>query len=507
MSTVCTEPTKTANPSRDSFALGVAVMLAFNVVQRLIGLGRNFGFCQFLTDDELGHWALANSFFIIGVPLAVLGLPGSFGKFVEHFRSRGCLGDYVFRILIVSGIGIGLLAIALFSFPNQFAWTIYGEIAPMRVIAWTALTLLAVTIFNVVYELVIALRLSRVGSSMQFIQSAGFAVIGMGGIAYTRSWEILLPSYALACLLGAIPGIASVFLGRESDMKRTKTLTHSSMWIRIVPFAAALWLTNLLTNAFELVDRYMLLHYCEGGEGVGQSLVGQFYCGRIIPNLLLSLAMTLGGILLPYLSADWEAKRFDSIQRRMRQVLTIVCVLFASLSVASLLGAPVLFDWILQGRYSEAESIFGIALAQCTWSSLAMIASAYLLCAEKGKQVSLVLAFGLLINLGLNAPLIQQYGLYGSILATWIANGVVLSLTFWRVSREGCRIHWGTYFICLTPSLLLFGPIAAAVGLSTLFFIASRTEWLLTCQDRKEIDQLVLPQLSKLGFKPASLWP
>ena len=87
------------------------------------------------------------------------------------------------------------------------------------------------------------------------------------------------------------------------------------MWTRILPFAAALWCSNLIGNLFDLSDRYMLLHLTAAGEASGQALVGQFYCGRILPNLLLSLGMMLGGVLLPYLSCDWERRDFGRSPR------------------------------------------------------------------------------------------------------------------------------------------------------------------------------------------------
>ncbi len=46
--------------------MGLSVMLVANVLQRVIGLLRNLGFCHFLSDADLGQWSLANSFFVIG---------------------------------------------------------------------------------------------------------------------------------------------------------------------------------------------------------------------------------------------------------------------------------------------------------------------------------------------------------------------------------------------------------------------------------------------------------
>jgi O-antigen/teichoic acid export membrane protein len=56
-------------------------MLVANVLQRVIGFARNLAICHFLSQQQLGMWALASSFFVMGAPLAVLGLPGTFGRF------------------------------------------------------------------------------------------------------------------------------------------------------------------------------------------------------------------------------------------------------------------------------------------------------------------------------------------------------------------------------------------------------------------------------------------
>ncbi len=141
-----------------------------------------------------------------------------------------------------------------------------------------------------------------------------------------------------------------------------------------------------------------------------QSLVGQFFCGRIIPNLLSSLALTLSGILLPYMSADWEHRDFDNIRKRMRVMLLMVSVGFMGISVVGMICSPWLFEYFLRNRYAEAESIMPMSLVQCTWSGLSLIAGAYLLCAEKARQGNYVLGVGLVANVGLNAVLIEPWG-------------------------------------------------------------------------------------------------
>jgi polysaccharide transporter, PST family len=491
----------------DSFARGVMVMMVINLGQRVVGLARNFGFCQFLTDSELGHWALANSFFMFAAPLVVLGLPGSFGKFVEYYRQRSCLSVYLKRTAIMIAISSTVLTLAMVTSPELFSWLVYRDDATTRVVAWTVIALLAQIGYNVVYEVTLALRQVRAISWMQFTNGVSFAVLSIIWLALGADWAVLLATYAMACVLGMSVGIWSVWMNCSQELAHRGTMTHRELWPRILPFAAALWLTNLLSNTFDISDRYMLLHFAQGGVEVGQSLVGQYYCGRIMPNLVSSLSLMLSGLVLPYLSADWEAGDHSNIRRRMINVLSISSLMFTGVAVAGLLVSPLLFEQYFAGRYAEAQSILGLSFIQCIWQSTFLIASSYLVCAERAKLFCVNLAIGLIINIVLNWPLIYFYGLYGTVAATLIANLVVMLLTFRTMHNLGCNLGARTFVFALFPIILFFGPTLSSLAIGVVFFLSSRTNWILTDQDRAEIDNLVLPKIMAAGVPIRSLWP
>jgi O-antigen/teichoic acid export membrane protein len=81
----------------DRLAVGMAYLLALSILQRAVGLLRNVLVCRVLSPEELGRWNLAFAFLMLAGPLAVLGLPGTFGRYVEHFRSRGRLRLFLRR--------------------------------------------------------------------------------------------------------------------------------------------------------------------------------------------------------------------------------------------------------------------------------------------------------------------------------------------------------------------------------------------------------------------------
>ena len=503
-------PGESIRKSGDAFATGVMVMLLLNLVQRLVGLLRGLGFCHFLSDVELGQWALVNSFLVIGVPIAVLGLPGSFGRFVETFRSRNQLGDYFRRVVVVSLCGLAIACSVILLFPQQFSWLLFRQTTTYGLVVWCVITLISVTVFSFVNELVAALREVRAVSLMQFTQSVVFGVVGLSVLSVRPSWSMLLPSFTIACVLATLPGLIVLLTSYRSEFRRAPRvgqIDSRELWARILPYAVALWVMNLLSNLFEVSDRYMLLHLIPGAEQVGQAMVGQYHCGRILPNLLTSIALMLGGILLPYISADWEAGQPQRIAARLRQVMQSISIGFTLLAIAAMCVAPLLFHYGFHDRYQQAEAILPISMTQAIWVSLFIVAQSYLLCIERGKRLAALMVTGLLLNLLLNWWLIQQLGLFGAVLATSTANLFTLLLLLWQMSRLGCSLGWGTLALCLTPLSVAAGPVVATITVLFIVVIAGRTAWLLSPSDRQHIDAAILPNLERLGIRLQTLWP
>ena len=111
----------------DSLLASVFFLVGLTIVQRFIGFGRNIVFCGWLADDQLGRWSLAFNFLLLAAPLLVLGVPGSFGCYVEYYRQRGQLQSSLQRTLLLtvgaSLVGTSLLVVA----SNWFAWLLYDN--------------------------------------------------------------------------------------------------------------------------------------------------------------------------------------------------------------------------------------------------------------------------------------------------------------------------------------------------------------------------------------------
>ena len=87
------------------------------------------------------------------------------------------------------------------------------------------------------------------------------------------------------------------------------------------------------------------------------------------------------------------------------------------------------------------------------------------------------------------------------------ASFVVMLLTFRTMQELGCNLGARTLILAIFPVVLLCGPTLSSLAIGVVFFLASRTDWILTNQDRSDIDNLVLPKLTAAGVPIRSLWP
>ena len=67
-----------------------------------------------------------------------------------------------------------------------------------------------------------------------------------------------------------------------------------------------MWVTNLLTNLFEVIDRFMIVHHSGWPSEEALRQVGNYHSSRILPLLFVSVAVMLGSMITPHLSVDWE---------------------------------------------------------------------------------------------------------------------------------------------------------------------------------------------------------
>lgn len=464
----------------ETLAQSVFWLLGLTVAQRLVGFVRGVLFCRWLDAEALGQWDLAFGFLMLAAPVAVWGLPGSFGRYLEYFRQRGRLRTFLGRTtgasLVLGGLGVAVVA----GWRETFSRWIFARDDQGSVVLWIAVTLAAVIAYNFLVSLFTALRMFRLASLLQFVNTLAFAAVAgvLFGIG-RASTEGVVVAYGLGCLVAlAWPLVRLRSIWRELPADQPAA-SGQAFWARLLPFALWMWTINWLVNLFELADRYLLLHHSGLPGGQALELVGQYHSARVVPLVIYSIATMMASTLTPHLSHDWEAGRREVVVTRLRLMLKLQSLLLTAAGVAVLAGADLLFGSAFGGKFAQGQAVLPLTLAYCIWAGLGEIALNYLWIRERAWQGSLALVVGLGVNVALNLALVPAYGLPGAVLGTLVAKGLVMLLIVACGRWEGLPVDWPLVLILLLPGALGGGVwVAAGLWWAVALLVLSSPRWL-----------------------------
>ena len=486
----------------DSIATGVAFALVLTIGQRAIGFFRGLLFCRYMSDQQLGQWSLVWSFMMMLLPLSMLGLPGCFGRYTEHYRTRGQLGYFLSRITATSTVLTLAISMAMFLFPASFSNMIFRTPDRIMIIYAMAASVLMVSVSNFLASLMESLRQIKVLTMMRFITGVLFATLGLGLVLVMPNATVgATIGFGISSLIGAIPAMWILLRHRDAMKNTGEYLAHSTMWKRLAPFAVWMWASNFFNNCFDLSDRYMLLYCSPVSAELAEGLVGQYHSGRQIPLLLVSLSFMLGGVLIPYMSAHWEQGRKEAACNQLLWALKLMCLAFTFGGVAILLFAPFIFNTILEGRYDEGLSVLPMTMVYCIWFGLTSVAQNYLWVIEKGKWIALSVGVGLAVNLGLNWLLIPSMGVHGAAIATATSNGFLLAMIYTFNRFAGCKMDASIWFCSAIPLILLMPVYVAMVVATVIALVGWKSQTIFGDDEKVEIVNLGAKALQKIGLR------
>jgi polysaccharide transporter, PST family len=483
----------------DTLAASVAILLTANLVQRSIGFGRGVLFCRWLAPNELGAWEMAYSFLLLAAPVVVLGLPGSFGRYLERYRQQGRLRTFLRRATIWTISLATAAAVLLVLSAPQFSRLIFGRNEHASLVLLLAASLLAVILHHFLEAVFAALRKFSIVSTMHFCQSITFAVLSLSLLWWWRlAAESIIIGYGLACLTSAVTILAWRGRALAGEVVLDAGVPHREFWPPLLRFAVWVWITNLLCHLFAVIDRYMLVHWSGLESAAALALVGHYHASRIVPLLFLSVADLLGGIVLPYLSHDWEAGDRQRVSNRLNLILKLAALVMLAGGVIVLWLAPLLFRFAFNGRYDAGLVILPWTLTYCIWYGLLLIARNYAWCAERMKLSTLPIAIGLAVNILLNLALIPAWGLTGAVVATTISTGLALAALYSINAHAGMQLQSGMLWFTLMPLALCGGVWCGTVSILTLIAVMPFSRMLLTPMERVAVTEITCRYLDRL---------
>jgi O-antigen/teichoic acid export membrane protein len=472
----------------DSLADTMLILLALTVVQRLVGFGRSVLLCRWLDPEQLGEWDMAFGFLVLAAPAAVLGLPGSFRRYVEHYRQRGQLRSFLRQTTLFTA-ALTLVAVgAIDRASGWFSQLIFGREDCVHLVRLSAAGLALVIAYNVLTELFSSLRLFRLVSILQFVHSLLFALLAVALVLWWRTAaDSVVIAYAVACLVCSLAAIVWLRRAWEALPATTSRLSQGTLLAKLMPFAIWVWATDWLTNAFDIVARYMIVHHSGLDAAEALTQVGNYHSARVVPLLLVTIAGMLASAALPHLSHDWERGDRRSVSDQTNLMFKLITFGLMAGGVAILIFEPLLFDVAFGGKYAGGRAILPGTLVACVWFGVIGIAHTYLFCAERAMLGSLAVLLGIVVNVGLNLLLLPQYGLAGAVAATAVANVTALAVTYVFCVRCGLRFDPGVWIILALPPLFLAGPWIGLLALAAVAAWATGGHGILSRDEKSHL--------------------
>lgn len=480
----------------------LALVLVVNLVQRTVGFGRAVLFCRWLEPEELGHWEMAYSFLLLAAPLAVLGVPGSFGRYIEKYRQQGRLRLFLRRTTVwtfaLAGTAIGVLLWQR----AEVATLVFGSADRAGLAAGMTVCLGIVILHHFLEAVFAGLRMFRVVSAMHFTQSMAFAAISLSLLAGWRpTVASLVVGYGAACVVSIVGVLAWSLFRLDHKPDASESIEHREFWPPLMRFAVWVWVTNLLSNVFSVIDRYMIVHF--GGFTPDEALVqvGNYHTSIIVPVLLISVANLMVGAMTPHLSHEWEEGRRGAVAGRLNLAIKIATLSMLVVGVGVLTVCPSLFHYGFQNKYEAGLAVMPWTLASCVWFALLLVAQQYIWCAEKSHLATAPLAIGLASNVGLNLVMLPLWGLAGAVMATAGSTLLTLLAQLYVNHRTGMHVHRGTVLVVFAPALLACGPLVAGVGAAAVFTLAIARGWVLTVEERGQLTEAASARLGRFSTR------
>ncbi len=482
-------PSGSPRPLRtDTILSGTASLVVFTGMQRAIGFGRSMFLCRMLRADLLGQWDMAFGFLSFAMPLTLMGVAGSLGRFVDYFRQRGRLFHFLY-VTLCATVGLGITAAAaIVVFRAAFSRLIFGQAGHEALVVLVALALLAMISFSYTTKFFVAMRLQRISSLLSFLYGTLFAVSCVLLLLKWASATTVVVAHLLSLLSCCCLG---VYFGRQAWQSVPAHEARGGadpIWPQLLPFSLSLWTLNVLWGVLALVDRYMIVHF--SGTDAVLELVGQYYVARIVPLLMTAVATMFGALLLPYLSRQWEAGDRAQLARRLDLMVRATGLAAFAAAVVCLFAVPFLFQWGFGNKFELGLAVLGLTLAYAVAHCMYCVARLYLLCDKSVWLINVVVVLTIAVNVGLNLVLLPRFGIYGVAAAGCTSAFTLLMGILCTVRLRGMPLNLVTPGIALLPLALLCGPAVAFVVLAVVLALAVLSPVLFAAEEKEKARQL-----------------
>lgn len=295
-------------------------------------------------------------------------------------------------------------------------------------------------------------RLILIGICIFMLKTGVFK--GPDGIMYFVYAQTF--SYSITAIIAFI-----IILGKTHTFKLTWNWAFSLMILKkSLPFA----ILTLLMSFYNRIDTVMIERLLPAGIGDVQS--GVYAQAFRLLDATNMIAFLTAGMLLPIFSRMLKYK--ESIEPLVKLISTLLLTPAIVIGVGCLFYNTELMNMLYPKHVEESARIFGLLMLSFIAVSTTYIFGTLLTANGNMKQLNIMAAFGMLLNITLNIILIRKLEAFGSAISSMVTQFLTAGIQVFIAQRIfKFRVN---YKLISTLIMFAIGVIAINYGSKMLHF-------------------------------------
>ncbi|TDL76435.1 putative polysaccharide biosynthesis protein [Peribacillus frigoritolerans] len=467
---------------------GTLVLTLGTYISRLLGMIYIIPFYALVGKDGGALYQIGYAQYAVFLGIATMGFPQAVSKFVSKYNS---IGDYatsrkMFRVGISVMFGTGVLAFAILYFLAPFlAESSLGQ----RELGNTTIDDAVLVIRMVSLALIVVPIMSLIRGFFQGHQSMGPTAVSQVIEQIVRIAFLLASTYLVlkvfngtlvtavgystfAAFVGAIGGLLVLFVYWQKRKHTLDALRENAvasadmpagrMFKELFSYAGPFVFVGLAIPLYTYIDTntFNKAMVAGGFEKISTDIfsIVTLYLPKLV-MIPVSLATAFGLTLVPTITKSFTNKNMTLVNRQIDQAFQIIIFL----TLPAIVGLVILAEPAYMVFYENDPDGPGLLrwfAPVALLFSFFTVTAAVLQGINKQKLAVISLAFGLIIKLAVNAPLIEAYQGLGSILATALGFGASIIYSFAMIHR-----HAGYSFKLLFKRTVFIAILTAFMAL------------------------------------------
>lgn len=463
-----------------SFIGGAAILMAANLLVKVIGLAFKVPLTYLIGEDGMGHFSDAYTMYTWMFVLATAGLPVAISKMVSETKALGNTMELrrILRVSFVTLFVLGIIGTAFLYFGAGTLANLTGNPSAVYGIRAIAPAMFFVAVMSAFRGFFQGQQDMTPTAISEVTEAFGKLIIGylLAYLFLSRGVEFAAAGAVAGVTGGALLGAAVLFfiflwkqrsLFPKSAGKQTVRSSKTLFW-QLILIAIPITIGASVFSLTSVIDMAMIKHNLQGaGFSLAESVrLWGSYSGYAVPifNMPPTLLTAISISIVPAVAAAFVSKELTKTRQSVLSAIRIT-TLFALPCAAgvALLAEPILLGIFNNTNAAPMLSILGWAIV---FVSLVQVTNAILQAVGQVYLPVFHMLFGGVVKVVINYFLVSSpaINICGAPIGTIVCYVLILALNLIAIRRVlGVRYSIGDMLIKPLFATLLMGGVVLAV--------------------------------------------